>query len=68
MTSLLQEIQNNLNRGFTRKAMKITCLPEEYPAWTVKQENWIGVVVPMEKYVEFSEDFANAHVFSSGDI
>jgi len=62
MTDLLKEIQDNLNRGFTKKAMSITCLPAEYPAWTVKQENWVGVVIPMKKYLEFSEDFANAHI------
>lgn len=68
MTGLLQEIQDNLNRGFTGKAMRITCLPEEYPAWTVKQVDWIGVVVPMPEFVEFSEDFANAHVNSRRGI
>ncbi len=68
MAALLQEIQDNLNRGFTNRAMRITCLPEEYPAWTVKQENWIGVVVPMDEFMEFSEDFSNAHVWASNRI
>ncbi len=66
--SLQSEIQDNLNRGYTHKAMKITCLPDEYPAWTVKQDTWIGVVVPMPEYVEFSEEFANARIFSTRDV
>lgn len=66
--TLQEEIRNNLNRGFTGKAMKITALPEEYPAWTIKQEDWYGVAVPVDRYESFSEEFANARIWCAKQV
>lgn len=65
---LLEEIRNNLNRGFTGKAMRITALPDNYPAWTIKQDNWYGVAIPVDEYRPFSEEFANARIWIARQV
>lgn len=66
--TLQEEIKNNLNRGFTERAMRINSLPEEYPAWTIKRENWYGVAVPVNDYKPFSEEFANARIWMADQV
>lgn len=65
---LQEEIRNNLNRGFTGRAMRIRNLPEEYPAWSIKQDDWYGVAIPLDKFHAFSEDFANARIWSARQV
>ena len=66
--TLQEEIRNNLNRGFTGKAMRIRALPDEYPAWTIKQDDWYGVAIPVDEYRSFSEEFANARIWCASQV
>ena len=50
---ICERIRENFNRGFFDRAMSIQELPEEYPAWTFKQNNWVGVAVPIREYTPF---------------
>lgn len=45
--------------------MQIPELPQEWPAWTLKQDGWIGVAVPITDYRPFSERFAHAQIVTS---
>lgn len=65
---LCEEIQYNFNNGYTGKAMKIKTLPDEWPAWTVKETEWYGVIVPVNKGTEFFEEFSNAKIRTVADI
>lgn len=40
-------ILSNFVKGFVGNAMVISDLPEEYPAWTFKEETSIGVAIPL---------------------
>ncbi|WP_019680665.1 PD-(D/E)XK motif protein [Ruminococcus flavefaciens] len=65
---LLDTIKNNFARGLFSKAMKISGLPSEYIAWTIKQEQWIGVAIPLPKILEFSEHFANVRLYTENNV
>lgn len=60
--NVIERIQDNFAKGFFGKSMKIPELPQEWPAWTLKQNGWIGVAVPIETYRPFSERFAHAQI------
>ena len=64
---VLESIKNNFNRGYFGKAMPIDGLPEEYPAWTLKQQDWYGVAVKTEKRLVFSERFSSARIWTNND-
>lgn len=59
---IVERIKDNFNRGFFGKSMVIPELPEEFPAWTLKQDNWIGVAVPIDTYTPFSETFSQVKI------
>lgn len=59
---IFERIRDNFNRGFFDRAMTIQELTDEYPAWTFKGNNWVGVAVPMQKYAPFSEQFAQVRI------
>lgn len=59
---IVERIRDNFNRGYFGKSMIIPELPKEYPAWTLKQNSWIGVAVPMGEYVPFTEQFAQVKI------
>lgn len=59
---LIERIKNNFNKGFFDKAMLIEDLPVEYPAWTIKNSNWVGVAVPLNQTFTFSEHFSNVRI------
>ena len=59
---LIARIKNNFNKGFFDKAMPISELPAEYPAWTIKKSNWVGVAVPIKTQQTFSERFSNVRI------
>ena len=42
--------------------MPISDLPAEYPAWTIKKSNWVGVAVPIKTQQTFSERFSNVRI------
>lgn len=65
---LLSEIQHNLKHGYAQKMMKISCLPESYPAWTIRTSDWYGIVVPMKEKIVFSENFTNARIWTQNDM
>ena len=48
--------------------MEITGLPAEYIAWTIKQEKWIGVAVPLSQIVDFSEHFSNVRLYTERNV
>lgn len=59
---IFERIRDNFNRGFFDRAMSIQELPDAYPAWTFKGNNWVGVAVPVQKYAPFSEQFAQVRI------
>lgn len=63
MTELLDRIKENFSRGYFGKVMALEGLPEEYPAWTIKKDNWLGIAVPLENFTEFSENFSKVRIF-----
>lgn len=62
---IIESIKNNFNKGYFGKAMSIDGLPAEYPAWTVKQNNWYGVAVKMDRKIVFSERFSSARIWTA---
>lgn len=65
---MVERIKDNFNRGFFGKSMIIPELPQEYPAWTLKQKAWIGVAVPVDTYVPFSEQFAQVKICTEQNV
>lgn len=66
--NIIERIQDNFAKGFFGKSMQIPELPQEWPAWTLKQNGWIGVAVPIEKYRPFSERFAHAQIMTEPGV
>lgn len=62
---IVERIKNNFNKGFFGKGMLIPELPEEFPAWTFKQNDWVAVAVPINTYVPFSEAFSQVRISTS---
>ena len=65
---LVSNIRENFSKGFFGKAMRIHCLPEEYPAWTVKGDHWVGIFVPVDHWFPFSEQFAQVGISTSRNV
>lgn len=61
--SINENIKDNFNKGYFDRAMRIEGLPEEYPAWTIKQNRWVGVGVPLEQDMLFTEKFSNVRIW-----
>lgn len=66
--NIIERIQDNFAKGFFGKSMQIPELPQEWPAWTLKQNGWIGVAIPIEKYRPFSERFAHAQIMTEPGV
>ena len=66
--TIIERIQDNFNKGYFGKSMPIDELPEEYPAWTLKHHNWVGVAVPLPAFSPFSEDFAHMKIEAVKDV
>lgn len=62
--NLLNTIKGNFARGSSSMAMEISGLPLDYMSWTIKQEHWIGVAVPLKNETEFSEKFSNVRLYT----
>ena len=41
--NIIDRIQDNFAKGYFGKSMQIPELPQEWQAWTLKQDGWIGV-------------------------
>lgn len=65
---LINTIKNNFNKGYFNKAMLIEGLPEEYPAWTIKSHDWVGVAVPADIKEPFSEHFSQVWIKTERDV
>lgn len=65
---IVERIKDNFNRGFFGKSMVIPELPEEFPAWTLKQNSWIGVAVPIDTYTPFSETFSQVKISTAQNV
>lgn len=65
---IVERIKDNFNRGFFGKSMTIPELPEEFPAWTLKQDTWVGVAVPIYTYVPFSETFSQVKISTAQNV
>ncbi len=65
---IVERLVDNFNRGYFGKSMVISELSPDYPAWTIKQENWIGVAVPMREFFPFSEQFSHVRIRSAEDV
>lgn len=61
---IVERIKENFNRGYFGKSMVIPELAADFPAWTIKQDGWIGVAVPMKSYLPFSEQFSHVRIRS----
>lgn len=66
--NIIDRIQDNFAKGYFGKSMQIPELPQEWQAWTLKQDGWIGVAVPIEKYKPFSERFAHAKIMTEQGV
>ena len=66
--NITEEIRENFNRGYFGKSMRIKELPDEYPAWTLKQNHSVAVAVPVEKYIPFSEQFASVKIHTAPNV
>ena len=64
---IVERIKENFNRGYFGKSMAIPELGTDYPAWTIKQDGWIGVAVPMNSFSPFSEQFSHVKVRTEKD-
>ena len=65
---IVEQIKKNFNSGYFDMAMRIDGLAPAYPAWTVKQNEWIGVAVPMESFQPFSEQFSHVRIHSEENV
>lgn len=59
---LIERIKRNFNKGYFNKAMSVDGLPENFPAWTLKQTGWVGVAVPLDSDISFSETFSSVRI------
>lgn len=59
---LVEKIRDNFNKGYYRKAMIIDGLDDKFPAWTIKFEDYIGVLVPYLKDDDFTESFSSVTI------
>lgn len=66
--NLLEAIKKNFAKGYVGKAMEISGLPIEYTAWTIKQEQWIGIAIATQSNIEFSERFANVRLYTENAV
>lgn len=66
--NVIERIQDNFVKGFFGKSMQIPELPQEWPAWTLKQNGWIGVAVPIDNYRPFAERFAHAQIVTEPGV
>ncbi len=65
---IVGRIKDNFSKGYFRKAMDIPELPEDYPAWTLKENDWVGVAVPVDTYIPFSEQFAQVRICTEASV
>ena len=59
---LIESIKRNFNKGYFNKAMSVDELPKEFPAWTLKQSGWVGVAIPLDSDISFSETFSSVRI------
>lgn len=60
--NLADTIKDNFNKGYFNKAMLIEGINSEYPAWTIKQDKYVGVFVPYFRKEDFSEYFSSVRI------
>ena len=60
----INAIKNNFNRGYFGKAMPVAGLPDDYPAWTIKRNEWYGVAVRTDNPAAFSEKFSSTRIWT----
>lgn len=65
---LVERIKDNFSKGYFGKAMDIQELPNEHPAWTLKGNGWVGVAVPVETYIPFSEQFSQVRICTEANV
>lgn len=65
---LIERIKKNFNKGFFNKAMSIDGISTDYPAWTLKQDDWVGVAVPLSDAVSFSESFSSVRIRTEHNV
>lgn len=64
----VERIKDNFSKGYFGKAMDIPELPAEYPAWTLKGNGWVGVAVPVDTYIPFSEQFSQVRICTEASV
>lgn len=66
--NIVERIKDNFSKGYFGKAMDIPELPKEYPAWTLKENGWVGVAVPVDTYIPFSEQFSQVKICTETNV
>lgn len=66
--NIVERIKDNFNKGYFGKSMAIPELPEEFPAWTYKQNNYVGVVIPVDYVAPFSEEFSKVKICTVSNV
>lgn len=66
--TLEEEIRNNFNRGYFNKGMKISTIPDEYPAFTEKTNEYVAVAVPFYSGEAFKESFSKCTIETEFNI
>jgi len=66
--NIVERITDNFSKGYFGKAMDIPELPEDYPAWTLKENGWVGVAVPVHTYIPFSEQFSQVKICTEANV
>jgi len=61
---ILQEIRDCFAALGKNQAFKIRSLPEEYSAWVIRKDDWIGVGIPIRSKQLVSERFSSVRLWS----
>lgn len=66
--SLIETLRYQFDNGIMNKALQITGLPTDAPAWTIKSKEKYGVLIPVQQYSEFYEQFSNVVMHSEKNV
>ena len=65
---IVESIKSNFNRGYYNRAMKIEGLDSDFPAWTIKQDNYYAVAVPFYSGAPFYEQFSSVCIKTVNEV
>ncbi|WP_234703380.1 PD-(D/E)XK motif protein [Metabacillus indicus] len=62
---MLTEIRHLIAETKQNYALPVETAKNEFPAWVIRSREWYGIGVPLEKFIEVSESFANVKLWSN---